>query len=113
MATRADFADFVLEQLQLRGRTRVRKMFGEYALYCDDKTVALLCDNELYLKPLPELLARCPDLPMGPAIPDGKPHLKANLLLDDAERLRALILLTAELLPAAKSKGATPPKKTK
>lgn len=26
-------------------------MFGEYALYCDGKTVALICDDQLFIKP--------------------------------------------------------------
>jgi len=27
-----------------------RKMFGEYALYCNGRVVALVCDNELFVK---------------------------------------------------------------
>ena len=25
-------------------------MFGEYTIYCDEKIVALICDNKLYVK---------------------------------------------------------------
>lgn len=36
------------------GRMAARKMFGEYALYCDDKVVALVCDNSLFVTPTDE-----------------------------------------------------------
>jgi len=31
------------------GQIRYKKMFGEYALYCDGKVIALVCDNRLLL----------------------------------------------------------------
>lgn len=39
MATRKGTSEFVLDQLDPLN-VRVRAMFGEYALYCDEKTVA-------------------------------------------------------------------------
>ena len=27
-------------------------MFGEYAIYCDGKVTALVCDNQLFVKPM-------------------------------------------------------------
>lgn len=30
---------------------RARAMFGEYGLYCDNKLVALICDDRLFVKP--------------------------------------------------------------
>ncbi len=39
-----------------------RAMFGEYALYCDGKVVALICDDLLYVKIVPsssELESMC------------------------------------------------------
>ncbi|MCX8508766.1 MAG: TfoX/Sxy family protein, partial [Rhodobacteraceae bacterium] len=53
----AAFADHVLEQIQGAGVVAIRKMFGEYGVYCDGKVVALVCDNQVFLKPLPEALA--------------------------------------------------------
>lgn len=32
----------------------MRAMFGEYALYADGKVVALVCNDQLYVKILPE-----------------------------------------------------------
>jgi TfoX/Sxy family transcriptional regulator of competence genes len=28
-------------------------MFGEYGVYCDEKFVALICDDTLFVKPTP------------------------------------------------------------
>jgi len=51
MASDQSTIDFLLEQLQHAGEIRARKMFGEYALYCNDKVVALVCDDQLFIKP--------------------------------------------------------------
>lgn len=49
MASEQSLVDYILDQL-ISLNVRARKMFGEYALYCDDKVVALICDNKLYIK---------------------------------------------------------------
>ena len=53
MATRQSTIDFLLDQLADLPGVRARKMFGEYALYLDEKVVALVCDDQLFLKPTP------------------------------------------------------------
>ena len=50
MATQASTIEYLLDQLVSVSHVRTRKMFGEYALYCNDKVVALICDNELFVK---------------------------------------------------------------
>lgn len=50
MASKQDVVDYLLDQLSTIDHIRVRKMFGEYALYCDGKVVALICNNRLYVK---------------------------------------------------------------
>ncbi|MEY3783968.1 MAG: hypothetical protein RLZZ230_290 [Candidatus Parcubacteria bacterium] len=53
MSTQKETAEYILEMLGEAGRFWVRAMFGEYALYADDKVVALICDDQLYVKILP------------------------------------------------------------
>ena len=55
MATETDVMAYILEQLQDAGNVTARRMFGEYAVYCDGKVVGLICDNQLFLKPTPGL----------------------------------------------------------
>ncbi|MBS0564682.1 MAG: TfoX/Sxy family protein [Proteobacteria bacterium] len=100
MATDPAFAEFVLEQAQGAGTVSVRKMFGEYALYCDGKVVALICDDQLFLKPLPEALALIARPVWGPPYPRAKPHLLLAGELDDPDLLARLIRLVADALPA-------------
>lgn len=51
MATDARFVEFVLGQIADAGKINAKKMFGEYAIYCNEKVVALICDNQLFIKP--------------------------------------------------------------
>ena len=51
MATKQQTVDFVVEQVAGAGAVSQRKMFGEYTLYCDGKVVALVSDDQLYVKP--------------------------------------------------------------
>ena len=51
MATQQRTVDFLVEQVARAGAVTQRKMFGEFALYCDGKVVALVCDDELFVKP--------------------------------------------------------------
>jgi len=46
MASNKDFVDFVVDQMGDAGLITSKKMFGEYALYCDGKVMALICDNQ-------------------------------------------------------------------
>jgi len=50
MSTKQSTIDYLLDQLASVPDVRARKMFGEYALYCNGRVVALVCDNELFVK---------------------------------------------------------------
>jgi len=51
MASRQSTVDYLLEQIKEAGTVSYKKMFGEYAIYCNGKVVALVCDDELFVKP--------------------------------------------------------------
>lgn len=50
MASSLSFVTYVCEQMAQAGDIRFRKMFGEYGIYCNDKIVALVCDDQLFVK---------------------------------------------------------------
>ncbi len=50
MASSKETIDFLLEQMAGAGTITARKMFGEYGMYCDGKIMALVCDDELFVK---------------------------------------------------------------
>ena len=51
MASDVTFVDFVTDQIDGTCEMSYRKMFGEYALYSKGKVVALVCDDQLFVKP--------------------------------------------------------------
>lgn len=54
MATSKETIDFILSKLADNRVFQTRSMFGEYALYANKKVVALVCDDQLYVKITPE-----------------------------------------------------------
>jgi len=111
MGTDPAFAEHVLDQVTGAGAVSVRKMFGEYALYCDGKVVALLCDNQFFLKPVPEAVAQITEPAYGPPYPGAKPHLLLTGELDDPDLMARLVRRVADVLPAPKPKKPKPAKK--
>ena len=106
MATKQSTIDYILDQLQDAGEVRARKMFGEYALYCDDKVVALVCDEQLFVKITPAGKEY-----VGAHYQEGHAYsgAKASMLIggeliEDREWLQKLIRQTANALPGPKPK---------
>ena len=87
-----------------------RKMFGEYALYLDGKVVALVCDDQLFLKPTPGAQAALPDCPTGPPYPGAKLHLLVTDALDDPDPVMAALKAVAAETAAPKPKKPKTPK---
>ena len=106
MATDRDFIDYVAEQIALGSRLTYRKMFGEYALYVDEKVVAFVCDNSVFIKPSAAVARLGAELPQRPPYPGAKDYPVVDELLDDTDAIRALMLETAALMPAPKPKKA-------
>lgn len=98
---------FFAEQMAGAGTITIRPMFGEYGIYCDGKVVAFVCDNTLYLKPVPEVLALLDDPVMEPIYPGSKDYVRIEGELDEPERLAELVRVVAAAVPEPK------PRKTK
>lgn len=74
MATQKETIEFILEKLRDRKRFSARAMFGEYALYANGKVVALVCDDQLYVKLLPTSSQLENVCEKGSPYPGAKPH---------------------------------------
>jgi TfoX/Sxy family transcriptional regulator of competence genes len=104
VATDQRTVDFLAEQLSTLG-VSARKMFGEYALYCHGKTVALVCDDQLFVKPTAPGRAFIGDVVEAAPYPGAKPSLLIDPdLWDDGDWLCQLIRITADALPMPKPK---------
>jgi TfoX/Sxy family transcriptional regulator of competence genes len=108
MASDQGTVDHLCAQAGLGARLSSRKMFGEYALYLDGKVVALVCDNQLFLKPTPESRTVLDAPHEHPPYPGAKPHFLLDAEIEDRLLLQRLLLLTAQALPAPKPKAASP-----
>lgn len=51
MASDLEFINYVVDQIDPSCDVRVRAMFGGHTLYSKDKVVALIGDNQLFVKP--------------------------------------------------------------
>lgn len=105
MATAQNTIDFLLDQLSGTGAASAKKMFGEYCLYLDGKPVALVCDDQLFLKPTSAGRAMLKQVIEGSPYPDAKPHLLIpGDLWEKREWLCELVRATARELPLPKPK---------
>ncbi len=110
MASNLSFVEYVADQMRGAGDIRYRKMFGEYAVYCRDKVVALICDDRLFVKETSGGRALIGDVVEAPPYAGAKPHFLIEDRLDDREWLAALIRVTESELPAPKPKRPRTPK---
>ena len=110
MASDQEFVDFLVDQMQGVGDITFRKMFGEYAIYCNGKVVALVCDNRFFVKPTAGGRVHIGSVVEAPPYPGAKPSFLIEDAFEDREWLAALIRITEKELPAPKPK---PPRKKK
>ncbi len=104
MASDINFVKFIVDQIGNLGSIRYRKMFGEYAIYCKDKVVALVCDDRLFVKPTKTGRSFIGNVNEAPAYPGAKPSFLIEDQLEDREWLSELIRLTERELPTPKPK---------
>jgi DNA transformation protein len=93
--------DYIVEQASRAGDVYARKMFGEYALYCDDKVVGLITNSTLYIK-----ITEGGKAFVGKHYQEGNAYNGAKTsmvigedLIENREWFSELIALTAKYLP--------------
>jgi TfoX/Sxy family transcriptional regulator of competence genes len=104
MATDLEFMEFLADQMASAGEISYRKMFGEFAVYCGGKVVALVCDNQLFVKPTAAGRAFIGAPVEAPAYPGAKNSFRIEDAFEDREWISELIRITARNLPAPKPK---------
>lgn len=104
MATAQRTVDTILEQTAGAGAMTAKKMFGEYGLYCDDKIVGLICDDQLFIKITAAGRAFLGDaVDEAPAYSGAKPSFRVDgERWDDAEWMAELVRVTWGELPVRK-----------
>ncbi len=103
MASNEGLVQYIADQMQEAGNIRYRKMMGDYCLYCDEKVIGLVCDDQLFLKNTPSVQKKLERMPMGCAYEGAKP----SYVIEDIENkdfLTEAVRLIAEDLPLPKKK---------
>lgn len=105
MATRKGTMDFVLRKLGHPDRFSVRAMFGEYAVYADGKVVALVCDDQLYVKIIPGSAVLAEQCEQVSPFPGAKAYyLVTEDQLSSLRELPVLLLRMAVGMPEPKKR---------
>ena len=109
MGSDREFVRFVCEQLRGAGDISSRRMFGEAAIYLEDKVVGLVFGNQFFLKATETGRAMI-GAPTEAAPFEGAKNWFLLADLDDPEFLADLVRATATALPNAKVSVKKPPR---
>ena len=104
MATRKEYLNYILDQLSGLEEVTSRPMMGEYLLYCQGKLFGDVCDDRLYLKPVPAAVELLSPAVYAPPYPGAKDML----VMDDVDDRELLVRVVQAMLPQL-----PPPKKRK
>ena len=105
MATRKETTAFILQQLGHPERFTVKSMFGEYALYADGKPVAFVCNDQLFVKILPESAVLDERCERAQAYPGSKDYyLVPEGIITGDHKLPVLLLRIGSVVPEPKSR---------
>ena len=101
---------FIVDQASDAGDVRSKPMFGEYGVYCDERMVAMVCDDRLFVKP------SLPGRAFAPDAEEAQPYPGAKLCLlidperwDDRNWLAELFRITAAAVSPPKPRAKPRP----
>lgn len=106
MKVSEEFAQYVAEQCSDAGKIRLRKMFGVYCLYCNNKVVAFLTEEGFLLKPTDAVRSLLKEVDERELFPGSKGFFFISDI-DNHKYMSEIVRTTYEALPEPK------PKKTK
>jgi TfoX/Sxy family transcriptional regulator of competence genes len=112
MAQDKEFVGWIVDTLYPLN-VRSRAMFGAYMLYCDEKPVAIVGGEQLYIKRSDADSALFVDTELAPPYEGANDyHLVPEDLLRETEWMRHAIQATADALPRPKPKQSRKKKAT-
>ncbi|MBR1793420.1 MAG: TfoX/Sxy family protein [Bacteroidales bacterium] len=103
MASNADFVQYIADQCSKAGEIVTKKMFGDYAIYCNGKIFGLICDNRFYIKPTEAGRKLLREEALYPPYEGGKEYFHIADV-DDCDYLSSLVRETCNALPEPKKK---------
>lgn len=103
MACNPDFVQYIIDQCSGAGQIDVKKMMGDYCIYCDGILFGLICDNNLYVKVTEPGRTVLNDVVKRPPYDGARDYFYISDV-DDREYLTKLIKITLPVLIKAKKK---------
>lgn len=103
MASSSDFVQYIVDQCSGAGEIAVRKMMGDYCIYCNGITFGLICDSSLFIKVTEPGRAILKEEILRPPYEGAKDHFYISDV-DDRDYLTTLINATIPALPKPKVK---------
>jgi len=107
MVSNVDFVEYVCGQIGDASEITYKKMFGDYCIYCNEKVIGLICDNQFFLKKTAAGKSILPECEEAAPYPGAKPHLLIESV-DDREVMSKCISATYDELPAPKRRKKLP-----
>ena len=111
MATNKDYADFVLSQVDESCGVTAKKMFGEYGLFSDGKMFAVVCEDQLFIRPTDAARSFIGDVVEAPPYPGAKMYFLIEDRIEDREWLSELANVTVPEVPRPKPRKKKAEKK--
>jgi TfoX/Sxy family transcriptional regulator of competence genes len=109
MASDKARVEAIADQLRGAGEIRVKPMFGEYGVYCDEIFVATICDNHLFVKASLVGSRYLDDSNLAPPYPGAKDAYRVpEDRLQDADWLEDFVRTTTAALPKPKPRPKKP-----
>jgi TfoX/Sxy family transcriptional regulator of competence genes len=102
MAQGLEFVEYVIDQVDASCKLTYRMMFGGCALYLDGKVVALIDDDQLFVKPTRAGKEFIGDVVEAPAYPGSKNFFLVEDQIENGDWLTELLTVTADELPTPK-----------
>ncbi len=102
MAQGLELVQYVIDQVDDSCKLTHRMMFGGCTLYLDGKVVALICDDQLFVKPTTAGREFIVNVVEAPAYPGAKNSFLIEDQIEDGEWLTNLLMVTAAELPVPK-----------
>ena len=98
MACNPDFVQYIVDQCSGAGEIAVRKMMGDYCIYCNGVIFGLICDNNFYIKETDAGRAVLRNIILRPPYEGARDYF----YIDDVDDSDYLTLLVQTTLPALK-----------
>ena len=103
MSSNPNLVQYIAEQCAGAGEITIKKMFGDYGIYCDGKIFGLICDDRLFVKPTESGRQLLRSEILMPPYDGAKNHYFIEDI-DDKDYLSNLVRETCKALPEPKAK---------